>query len=116
MNSKLNKKHTCLTAAALAVSLGLMGNSAMAAGEGLVKVKEKPQTLKQALGKRLTVDRLVTTDQERYIIKFKDEMTSETVEVSALKGKGQISSAKVKGKKPFDIASAKSEEIGRAHV
>ena len=109
MNSKLNKKHTCLTAAALAVSLGLMGNSAMAAGEGLVKVKEKPQTLKQALGKRLTVDRLVTTDQERYIIKFKDEMTSETVEVSALKGKGQISSAKVKGKKPFDIASAKSE-------
>ena len=109
MNSKLNKKHTCLTAAALAVSLGLMGNSAMAAGEGLVKVKEKPQTLKQALGKRLTVDRLVTTDQERYIIKFKDEMASETVEVSALKGKGQISSAKVKGKKPFDIASAKSE-------
>ncbi len=109
MNSKLNKKHTCLTAAALAVSLGVMGNSAMAAGEGLVKVKEKPQTLKQALGKRLTVDRLVTTDQERYIIKFKDEMTSETVEVSALKGKGQISSAKVKGKKPFDIASAKSE-------
>ena len=57
----------------------------------------------------MTVDRLVTTDQERYIIKFKDEMTSETVEVSALKGKGQISSAKVKGKKPFDIASAKSE-------
>ena len=109
MNSKLNKIHTCLTAAALAVSLCLMGNSAMAAGEGLVKVKEKPQTLKQALGKRLTVDRLVTTDQERYIIKFKDEMTSETVEVSALKGKGQISSAKVKGKKPFDIASAKSE-------
>ena len=109
MNSKLNKKHTCLTAAALAVSLGLMGNSAMAAGEGLVKVKEKTQTLKQALGKRLTVDRLVTTDQERYIIKFKDEMASETVEVSALKGKGQISSAKVKGKKPFDIASAKSE-------
>ena len=39
MNPKLNKKHTCLTAAALAVSLGLMGNSAMAAGEGLVKVK-----------------------------------------------------------------------------
>lgn len=109
MNSKLNKKHTCLTAAALAVSLGLMGNSAMAAGEGLVKVKEKPQTLKQALGKRLTVDRVITADQERYIIKFKDEMTSETVEVSALKGKGQISSAKVKGKKPFDIASAKSE-------
>jgi len=109
LNSKLNKKHTCLTAAALAVSLGLMGNSAMAAGEGLVKVKEKPQTLKQALGKRLTVARLVTTDQERYIIKFKDEMASETVEVSALKGKGQISSAKVKGKKPFDIASAKSE-------
>lgn len=109
MNSKLNKKHTCLTAAALAVSLGLMGNSAMAAGEGLVKVKEKPQTLKQALGKRLTVDRLVTTEQERYIIKFKDEMTTETVAVSALKGKGQIASAKSKGKKPFDIASAKSE-------
>ncbi|AFT79855.1 S8 family serine peptidase [Alteromonas sp. 07-89-2] len=111
MNSKLNKKHTCLTAAALAVSLGLMGNSAMAAGEGLVKVEEKPQTLKQALGKRLTVDRLVTADQERYIIKFKDEMTTETVEVSALKGKGQIASANSKGKKPFDIASAKSEVI-----
>ncbi len=111
MNSKLNKKHTCLTAAALAVSLGLMGNSAMAAGEGLVKVKEKPQTLKQALGKRLTVDRLVTADQERYIIKFKDEMTTETVEVSALKGKGQIASANSKSKKPFDIASAKSEVI-----
>ena len=111
MNSKLNKKHTCLTAAALAVSLGLMGNSAMAAGEGLVKVEEKPQTLKQALGKRLTVDRLVTADQERYIIKFKDEMTTETVEVSALKGKGQIASANSKSKKPFDIASAKSEVI-----
>jgi serine protease len=111
LNSKLNKKHTCLTAAALAVSLGLMGNSAMAAGEGLVKVEEKPQTLKQALGKRLTVDRLVTADQERYIIKFKDEMTTETVEVSALKGKGQIASANSKGKKPFDIASAKSEVI-----
>lgn len=111
MNSKLNKKHTCLTAAALAVSLGLMGNSAMAAGEGLVKVEEKPQTLKQALGKRLTVDRLVTADQERYIIKFKDEMTTETVEVSALKGNGQIASANSKGKKPFDIASAKSEVI-----
>lgn len=111
MNSKLNKKHTCLTAAALAVSLGLMGNSAMAAGEGLVKVEEKPQTLKQALGKRLTVDRLVIADQERYIIKFKDEMTTETVEVSALKGKGQIASANSKGKKPFDIASAKSEVI-----
>ncbi len=111
MNSKLNKKHTCLTAAALAVSLGLMGNSAMAAGEGLVKVEEKPQTLKQALGKRLTVDRLVTADQERYIIKFKDEMTTETVEVSALKGKGQIASANSKGKKPFDITSAKSEVI-----
>ena len=111
MNSKLNKKHTCLTAAALAVSLGLMGNSAMAAGEGLVKVEEKPQTLKQALGKRLTVDRLVTADQERYIIKFKDEMATETVEVSALKGKGQIASANSKGKKPFDIASAKSEVI-----
>ncbi|WP_076012720.1 S8 family serine peptidase [Alteromonas abrolhosensis] len=111
MNSKLNKKHTCLTAAALAVSLGLMGNSALAAGEGLVKIEEKPQTLKQALGKRLTVDRLVTADQERYIIKFKDEMTTETVEVSALKGKGQIASANSKGKKPFDIASAKSEVI-----
>ena len=111
MNSKLNKKHTCLTAAALAVSLGLMGNSAMAAGEGLVKVEEKPQTLRQALGKRLTVDRLVTADQERYIIKFKDEMTTETVEVSALKGKGQIASANSKSKKPFDIASAKSEVI-----
>ncbi len=111
MNSKLNKKHTCLTAAALAVSLGLMGNSAMAAGEGPVKVEEKPQTLKQALGKRLTVDRLVIADQERYIIKFKDEMTTETVEVSALKGKGQIASANSKGKKPFDIASAKSEVI-----
>jgi len=111
LNSKLNKKHTCLTAAALAVSLGLMGNSAMAAGEGLVKVEEKPQTLKQALGKRLTVDRLVIADQERYIIKFKDEMTTETVEVSALKGKGQIASANSKGKKPFDIASAKSEVI-----
>ena len=111
MNSKLTKKPTCLTAAALAVSLGLMGNSAMAAGEGLVKVEEKPQTLKQALGKRLTVDRLVIADQERYIIKFKDEMTTETVEVSALKGKGQIASANSKGKKPFDIASAKSEVI-----
>lgn len=107
MNSKLNKKHTCLTAAALAVSFSLMGNSAMAAGEGLVKVKEKPQTLKQALGKRLTVDRLVTADQERYIIKFKDEMVSETLETNAAKGK--LESAKAKTKKPFDIASATSE-------
>ena len=109
MNSKFNKKHTCLTAAALAVSLGLIGNSAMAAGEGLVKVKEKPQSLKQAIGKRLTVDRLVTTEQQRYIIKFKDEMVSETVEVTASKGKLKSASAKLKGKKPFDIASAKSE-------
>jgi len=86
-----------------------MGNSAMAAGEGLVKVKEKPQSLKQAIGKRLTVDRLVTTEQQRYIIKFKDEMVSETVEVTASKGKLKSASAKLKGKKPFDIASAKSE-------
>ena len=43
LNSKLNKKHTCITAAALAVSLSLTGSSAMAASEGLVKVKEKPQ-------------------------------------------------------------------------
>lgn len=115
MNSKLNKKHTCLTAAALAVSFGLMGNSAMAADEGLVKVKEKPQTLKQALGKRLTVDRLVNTEQQRYIIKFKDEMISETVEFAASSDELHSSKAKskpkskLKTKKPFSIASAKSE-------
>ena len=112
MNSKLNKKHTCLTAAALAVSFGLMTNSAVAAGEGLVKVKEKPQTLKQALGKKLTIDRLVTVDQERYIIKFKDEMISETLEVADSSGKFSSkakSKTKLKTKKPFNIASAKSE-------
>ena len=112
MNSKLNKKHTCLTAAALAVSLGLTGNSAMAAGEGLVKVKEKPQTVKQALGKRLTVDRLVTAGPQRYIVKFKDEMQSESIEVISSSDKlngNKLKSAKTKGKKPFDIAAAKSE-------
>ena len=112
MNSKLNKKHTCLTAAALAVSFGLMGNSAMAAGEGLVKVKEKPQTLERALGKRLTADRLVLAEQERYIIKFKDEMVSETLEVanSSDKFSSKVKSkTKLKTKKPFNIASAKSE-------
>lgn len=112
MNSKLNKKHTCLTAAALAVSLGLTGNSAMAAGEGLVKVKEKPQTVKQALGKRLTVDRLVTTGPQRYIVKFKDEMQSDSIEVVSSSDKpngNKLKSAKTKGKKPFDIAAAKSE-------
>lgn len=112
MNSKLNKKHTCLTAAALAVSLGLTGNSAMAAGEGLVKVKEKPQTVKQALGKRLTVDRLVTAGPQRYIVKFKDEMQSESIEVVSSNDKlngNKLKSAKTKGKKPFDIAAAKSE-------
>ncbi|GMM72643.1 hypothetical protein MTsDn5_25950 [Alteromonas gracilis] len=112
MNSKLNKKHTCLTAAALAVSLGLTGNSAMAAGEGLVKVKEKPQTVEQALGKRLTVDRLVTAGPQRYIVKFKDEMQSESIEVISSSDKlngNKLKSAKTKGKKPFDIAAAKSE-------
>lgn len=112
MNSKLNKKHTCLTAAALAVSLGLTGNSAMAAGEGLVKVKEKPQTVKQALGKRLTVDRLVTAGPQRYIVKFKDEMQSDSIEVVSSSDKlngNKLKSAKTKGKKPFDIAAAKSE-------
>ncbi|WP_419226918.1 S8 family serine peptidase [Alteromonas sp. OM2203] len=112
MNSKLNKKHTCLTAAALAVSLGLTGNSAMAAGEGLVKVKEKPQTVEQALGKRLTVDRLVTAGPQRYIVKFKDEMQSESIEVVSSNDKlngNKLKSAKTKGKKPFDIAAAKSE-------
>ena len=112
MNSKLNKKHTCLTAAALAVSLGLMGNSAMAAGEGLVKVKEKPQTVEQALGKRLTVDRLVTAGPQRYIVKFKDEMQSESIEVISSSDKldgNKLKSAKTRGKKPFDIAAAKSE-------
>ena len=112
MNSKLNKKHTCLTAAALAVSLGLTGNSAMAAGEGLVKVKEKPQTVKQALGKRLTVDRLVTAGPQRYIVKFKDEMQSESIEVVSSSDKlngNKLKSAKTKIKKPFNIAAAKSE-------
>ena len=112
MNSKLNKKHTCLTAAALAVSLGLTGNSAMAAGEGLVKVKEKPQTVEQALGKRLTVDRLVTAGPQRYIVKFKDEMQSESIEVISSSDKlngNKLKSAKTRGKKPFDIAAAKSE-------
>ena len=112
MNSKLNKKHTCLTAAALAVSLGLTGNSAMAAGEGLVKVKEKPQTVKQALGKRLTVDRLVTAGPQRYIVKFKDEMQSDSIEVVSSSDKlngNKLKSAKTKIKKPFNIASAKSE-------
>ncbi|WP_334049782.1 S8 family serine peptidase [Alteromonas gracilis] len=112
MNSKLNKKHTCLTAAALAVSLGLTGNSAMAAGKGLVKVKEKPQTVKQALGKRLTVDRLVTAGPQRYIVKFKDEMHSESIEVVSSSDKlngNKLKSAKTKIKKPFNIAAAKSE-------
>ncbi|WP_394222844.1 S8 family serine peptidase [Alteromonas gracilis] len=109
MNSKINMKHTCLTAAALAVSLGLMGNSAMAAGEGLVKVKEKPQTLKQALGNRLTIDRLVVTEPERYIIKFKDEMISEEIEVSSAKGEVKSAKAKSRIKKPFNIVSAKSD-------
>ncbi len=98
LNSKLNKKHTCVTAAALAVSLGLMGNSAMAASEGLVKVDEKPQNLQSALGNRLTLGIDQTVEQERYIVTFKDAMVSG----EGLKGQ----SAK---KQAFDIAQARSE-------
>lgn len=107
LNSKLNKKHTCITAAALAVSLSLTGNSAMAASEGLVKVKEKPQNLQAALGKRLTLGIEQVVEQERYIIKFKDEMTSVTALMSS--EKGNSASTNAKEKRSFDIVSARSE-------
>ena len=76
MNSKLNKKHTCLTAAALAVSLGLMGNSAIAAETGLVKVEAQPKSFQEKLRGRLGERFAEIETDERYIITFKDEMSS----------------------------------------
>ncbi|WP_334015716.1 S8 family serine peptidase [Alteromonas sp. S167] len=76
MNSKLNKKHTCMTAAALAVSLGLMGNSAIAAETGLVKVEAQPKSFQEKLRGRLGERFAEIETDERYIITFKDEMSS----------------------------------------
>ena len=81
MNSKLNKKHTCLTAAALAVSLGLVNGSALAASEGLVKAAEEAPSVAfaNAFGKRVAQGRASDDAEDRYIVKFKEEMVEEGV-------------------------------------
>lgn len=120
MNSKLNKKHTCLTAAALAVSLGLVNGSALAASEGLVKAAEEVPSVAfaNAFGKRVAQGRASDDAEDRYIVKFKEEMVEDSVSSSSdeygdvttnKKNKKNKKAKKRLKKRAFNMDSARAE-------
>ncbi|MAI36230.1 S8 family serine peptidase [Alteromonas sp.] len=119
MNLK-NKKHTCMTAAAIAVSLAFAGQSAIAEENAPVKVEEKKKSFSSKLNKSLNkrLDKRfkkvgfgsLEEPGDRYIVKFKDEMTSEVLmgtEDVSLRGKGALKFGKQK--KAFNIQAAKND-------
>jgi serine protease len=109
-----------MTAAAIAVSLAFAGQSAIAQENAPVKVEAKKQSfsskLNKSLDKRFKKIGFGSLEEpgDRYIVKFKDEMTSEvlmgTNDVS-LQGKGALKFGQQK--KAFNVQAAKND-VARA--
>ena len=110
----MNKKHTCMTAAALAVSMAFAGQTAIAQDNAPVKVETKKQSFASAFAKRFgSIGRgtIELSDSQRYIVKFKSEMTSEALMgapgEASLSGRGALKFSKQK--KAFNVQAAKND-------
>ncbi|MDO6567938.1 S8 family serine peptidase [Alteromonas sp. 1_MG-2023] len=115
-------KHTSISAIALAVSVGLVSHAATAAitkkttaintTNAPVKVEEENTSFQSLLGKRLALKGESAQEEQRYIIKFKETLTTDVISnTSSSKSDSSelVQATKSRVKRPFEVQSARSE-------
>mgnify|MGYP003631350329 FL=1 len=118
----MNMKHTSISAIALAVSVGLVSHAATAAitknttatntTNAPVKVEEQKASLQSLLGKRLVLKGESAQEEQRYIIKFKETLTTDVISNASSSKSGSaelVQATKSIVKRPFEVQSARSE-------
>lgn len=124
-------KHTSISAIALAVSVGLVSHAATAAmtknttatntTNAPVKVEEQKASLQSLLGKRLVLKGESAQEEQRYIIKFKETLTTDVISNASSSKSGSaetVQATKSIVKRPFEVQSARSEiqKVGERFV